>query len=699
MNKYEAEKLIQTLLSDQNATFRRGQWEAIDILVNQRRKLLVVQRTGWGKSAVYFIATRILRDQGLGTTIIISPLLALMRNQIQAAERLGLHAETINSSNTTDWQSIQNQILKNQVDLLLISPERLANEDFVQTVLQPIARHVGLFVIDEAHCISDWGHDFRPDYRRLTNILKQMPPNISVLATTATANDRVISDIRQQLGNIEVQRGVLTRESLVLQVLSLPDRAVRLAWLARTIPTLEGTGIIYVLTVRDAEQVAEWLNQQNIIAKPYHGSVVHRGFENSNEYRLYLEDLLLTNKIKVLVATSALGMGYDKPDIGFVIHYQAPSSVIAYYQQVGRAGRNIERAYGILLAGSEDQDIHRYFRNTAFPSEEHVQRILSVLEQEDGLSLTQLQERVNLRQGEIEKALKYLSVETISPVIKEERQWKRTPISYQLDHDKIQSLTQQREIEWKEIQTYIHTKTCLMEFLQRTLNDPHAQPCGCCMNCVGKPIIQPQLEPNHPLIIQAMQYLRRTETVLEPRKKMPTGLVLYGSLTKKLQELQAQEGRILSSWGDAGWGSMIVEDKRNGRFRDELVGAVFEMIMQRWQPQPFPKWLTYVPSLRHPNLVANFAERLAKKLQLPLYPVVHVVKEHPPQKLQQNSHYQCKNLDNIFEIIQPVQNTPVFLIDDIVDSRWTMTVVAALLRQAGSGDVFPVALASTTSQD
>lgn len=343
MNQQNAEKLIKILLNDEQATFRSGQWEAIDAIVNQRRKLLVVQRTGWGKSAIYFISTRILRNQGKGLTIIISPLLALMRDQIRAAERLGLRATTINSSNTTNWELIQHQILVDQIDILLISPERLANEDFVKTVLQPIAHHIGLFVVDEAHCISDWGHDFRPDYRRLVNILKQIPPNVPVLGTTATANDRVVQDIQQQLGNIEVQRGTLVRESLVLQTLSLPDQAVRLAWLAHIIPTLENTGIVYVLTIRDAEQVATWLNQQQIIAKPYYGDVQHPDFENSNKYRLYLEDLLLNNKIKVLVATTALGMGYDKPDLGFVIHYQAPSSVIAYYQQVGRAGATRSR--------------------------------------------------------------------------------------------------------------------------------------------------------------------------------------------------------------------------------------------------------------------------------------------------------------------------------------------------------------------
>jgi ATP-dependent DNA helicase RecQ len=328
MNRANAEQFLKTALANPSAQFREGQWEAIDALVNQQQKLLVVQRTGWGKSSVYFISTKIFRDRGMGPTIIVSPLLALMRNQIESAQRLGIVAETMNSTNREDWQSVTQRILKNQVDCLLISPERLANDQFVETVLHPIADRIALMVIDEAHCISDWGHDFRPDYRRIVNILRQLPANTPVLGTTATANNRVIQDIQTQLGNIQIQRGPLIRESLALQNIVLPDQASRLAWLAQTIPQLFGTGIVYTLTTRDAEQVAEWLVQNSIDAKAYHGSIEAEGFDNSNVYRHHLEDLLLTNQLKVLVATTALGMGYDKPDLGFVIHYQARKTKI-----------------------------------------------------------------------------------------------------------------------------------------------------------------------------------------------------------------------------------------------------------------------------------------------------------------------------------------------------------------------------------
>jgi len=392
MEKHDAEVLLKTAVGDPKARFRDGQWEAIDALVNRRQKLMVVQRTGWGKSSVYFISTRILRDRGAGPTVIVSPLLALMRNQIEAANRLGIRAVTINSTNQDNWPAISQSILADEVDAMLISPERLSNEAFVEEVLMPVADRIGLFVVDEVHCISDWGHDFRPDYRRLINVLRQMPPNLPVLGTTATANNRVIQDVQTQLGDIEIQRGPLVRDSLSLQTLRLPDQAARLAWLAQHIPELPGTGIVYVLTIRDAEQVTVWLNQQGIVARAYYGSVEHDDFENSNMYRQHLEDLLLGNEIKVLVATNALGMGYDKPDLGFVIHYQATGSVVAYYQQVGRAGRAIDNAFGVLLSGREDQNIHEFFRRSAFPDERDVNAILGVLAEHDELSVRQLEQ-------------------------------------------------------------------------------------------------------------------------------------------------------------------------------------------------------------------------------------------------------------------------------------------------------------------
>ena len=430
MNREQAEELLQKAVGNPNARFRDGQWEAIDAVSNRRAKLLLVQRTGWGKSAVYFVATRIFRDAGRGPTIIVSPLLALMRNQVEAAQRLGIRAASIDSSNRDDWDAIITDVINDQIDALLITPERLANENFRQSTLMKIADRIGLLVVDEAHCISDWGHDFRPDYRRLTNVLRMLPRNTPVLGTTATANDRVIGDIKTQLADFQIQRGPLSRHSLSLQTIRLDNQASRLAWLAQSIPQIPGSGIVYVLTKRDAEQVAAWLSRHGISARAYHAGLQGQA---GHDERRRLEDMLLNNEIKVLVATTALGMGYDKPDLSFVIHYQAPSSVVAYYQQVGRAGRAIPSAVGILLAGEEDEQIHDYFRRTAFPSEHAVEEVLNALEESDGKSIAELQNQLNMHKSQIEHVLKVLSVEVPSPAIKVGSKWHRTAAEFELD--------------------------------------------------------------------------------------------------------------------------------------------------------------------------------------------------------------------------------------------------------------------------
>ena len=699
MNRLKAQQLLQTALADSQADFRDGQWEAIDALVNHSQKLLVVQRTGWGKSAVYFISAKIFRDRGWGPTIIISPLLALMRNQIDAARRLGINAVTMNSTNTDDWQAVAQQILANEVDCLLISPERLANDTFVETVLRPIADRIALMVVDEAHCISDWGHDFRPDYRRIVNILRLLPANVPVLGTTATANNRVIADIKSQLGDIQIQRGPLIRDSLSLQTMVLPDQSARLAWLAQTIPTLGGTGIVYALTKRDAEQVAEWLQQNNIVARAYYSGVENSDFSDSDSYRQHLEDCLLNNQLTVLVATTALGMGYDKPDLRFVIHYQAPGSIVAYYQQVGRAGRGINSAFGVLLSGTEDHDIHEFFRESAFPSEQQVRQIIGKLEQSDGLTHYQIEETTNLRHGQIEKVLKWLSVENPAPIIKMGSQWRRTSIPFSMDRERIAHLTQQREIEWQEVQRYLQTKNCLMSFLRDALDDKTDVPCGRCVMCLTHAVVATPV--NSALVHRAATFLKHAETPIKPRIQVAANAFEEHGFRGNLPvNLRAQEGRVLSHWGDAGWGRMVAEDKHAGRFRDELVSAAAEMIHERWQPEPFPSWVCCVPSLNHPELVRDFARRLADALGLPFVDVVKKVKANEPQKRQQNRFHQCRNLDGVF-VIDPsnTNNGSVFLVDDIIDSGWTFTVIAALLQQAGSGKVCPCALASSSTNE
>ncbi|WLF83366.1 RecQ family ATP-dependent DNA helicase [Moraxella sp. ZY210820] len=687
-NPSRALELLRQGSSNPNAKFRDGQEEAITHLVTSTQRLLVVQKTGWGKSFVYFIATQLLRESGAGITLLISPLLALMRNQIAAAKRMGLKAVSINSENTDDWKQIEQEIISGQVDIVLISPERLANQNFINNVLSQIAGNIGLLVIDEAHCISDWGHDFRPDYRLIERIIKNLPPNLRVLATTATANQRVMDDLIAILGpNIEVSRGDLNRPSLTLQTIKLPSQIERLAWLAEQLPHLQGSGIIYTLTVRDANQVADWLKLQGFDVEAYTGE--------SGDKRIELEDKLLNNQVKALVATTALGMGYDKPDLGFVIHYQMPNSVVAYYQQVGRAGRALSNAYGVLLSGIEDDEISEFFIDSAFPKPNEVNQILNALKQSpNGLSSNELQDNINLSQGRISKALKVLSLESPAPLVKQGTKWQLTSATLSTDFwQRVNRLTELRKNEHQQMKNYVDLPFGQhMAFLVNALDGDTQQ------------IMPPQLPPLptliHPTFVQqASEFLHRSNVIIEPRKKWATGGSTQFSQKGNINpNFQAEEGRALSIWGDAGWGKLVKQGKyQDNHFADELVNACCEMI-ERWQPNPKPTWVTCVPSLRHPTLVPDFARRLAMKLGLPFMPIIQKIKKTEPQKMMQNSHMQAHNLDGVFQLSDNPLSEPVLLIDDMVDSRWTLTICSYLLKFNGSGAVFPLVLSQTSNQ-
>ena len=698
VSQAEAQALLRVAMTNPEADFRSGQWEAIDHIVNQRGKVLCIQRTGWGKSMVYFVAAKLMRAQGHGVTLIVSPLLALMRNQIEAANRLQLNALTINSTNTDDWDAVRRALLADRADLLLISPERLANDAFVTGVLQPIAARIGMLVIDEAHCISDWGHDFRPDYRRIGQVIERLPNNIAVLATTATANHRVERDVGAQLGdNVKVQRGPLMRSSLALQVMQIPSTADRLAWLADRIPALPGSGIVYTLTTRDAERVAAWLRQNGIEAHAYHSDI--EGVERER-----LEQALLANEVKCLVATTALGMGYDKPDLTFVIHYQTPGNVVAYYQQVGRAGRAIPLAYGVLLSGEEEARINGFFRDAAFPPEYQVKLILSALDEaEDGMRVRDLERTVNLRSSQIEKVLKLLVVEPYSPVIRIDGKWFRTPNPFAMDRERIAHLTQQRELEWEQMQEYVANRCCSMQFLATALDDSTGGPCGRCAFCLQRPVLP--IETERPTLVAARRFVLHSEMPLALKKQWElTALKHYAlqfgwSGLKIPHHLRGQDGRVLSRWGEPVWGALVAEGKAAGRFDDKLVEATVDLVQHRWPDAAKARWVTCIPSLRHPELVPDFARRLAEALGLPFLEAVKKVRETDPQKQMENRFYQCNNLDGAF-VVDPelCYCDPVLLVDDAVDSAWTLTLASVLLREAGVNAVVPFALASTAAK-
>ncbi|MGH8191891.1 MAG: DEAD/DEAH box helicase [Rhodanobacteraceae bacterium] len=686
--KYDAQRALALLRAGSGragAVFREGQEQAIRHVVEGRGRLLVVQKTGWGKSFVYFIATKLLREAGQGPALLVSPLLALMRNQIAAAERMGVRAATIHSGNQDEWDEVQSRLHRNDVDILLISPERLANEYFVARVLAPVTQRISLLVIDEAHCISDWGHDFRPHYRLLGRMVAALPPNVRLLATTATANDRVMRDLEDVLGpNLTALRGDLSRNSLTLQTIRMASQAERMAWLADRLETLVGNGIIYTLTVRDANQLAEWLKSQGHNVAAYSGQ--------TGDDRRALEDALLDNRVKALVATTALGMGFDKPDLGFVIHYQMPGSVVAYYQQVGRAGRAIEAAYGVLLSGEEDADINDWFINSAFPTHDEVAAVLGALERAPaGLSTSQLLETLNISRGRIIKTLELLDLESPAPIAKQGSRWQLTASELSdAFWERAERLTALRRMEQEQMHEYVGLRFGEhMAFLIKALDGDASQ--------IAPPTLPPLPQTIDPKRVQTgIAFLRRSDMPIESRKLWPGGgMPEYGIRGAIPEQHRAKPGRVLCVWGDAGWGNLVRQGKyHDGRFSDELVTACADML-KRWAPRTAPTWVTCVPSLRHPELVPDFARRLAVVLQLPFNAVLAKTGARPEQKSMQNSTQQARNVDGALALTGAVPSGPVLLVDDIVDSRWTLTVAAWLLRANGSGPAWPLALAQT----
>ena len=667
----------------ENAKFREGQKEAIEAVVNEKRTL-VVQKTGWGKSLVYFLATKLLKEKKRdGITLIISPLLALMNNQIDSAQRLGLNIKTINSDNKDEWDNIISDICDNNtVDALIISPERLANSDFVKDCLDKIKNRVNLFVVDEAHCISDWGHDFRPDYRRIVKILQLMPGNVPVLATTATANDRVVNDIVAQLGeNLVISRGELIRESLAIQVIKLQKKEDRLAWLAENIEKMPGSGVVYCLTKADCDLVTDWLNENNIKSEKYYADI-------SKEYKAIILDKFQKNEIKVLVATVAFGMGYDKPDIGFVIHFQRPANIVSYYQQIGRAGRGIELAYAVLLCGEEDEHINQYFISSAFPTEKDMNIVVDFITDNPGKSISEIKGALNIRANRVEKTLKYLTVsdDIYTEDVNRKKCYYKSAKKWKPDLERSEGITAIRYKEMQDMDEFTKQKGCYMKYIAEKLDDVNAKVCGKCSNCGGLLFDE---RVGAETVQRAQQFIKSKFGVIEPRKQFP-------DKTKIESEFQFKGGIVLSNYADAGYGMAVQKGKYlDGYFADELVDASVKILSEFIKNNNI-EWITPVTSKRHPKLVPDFAKRLADRLGIGYFEGIKKL-DAEEQKKFENSDGQYQNANNSFEIIQ-VKKENILLVDDMVDSRWTFTVCTIKMREMGSGDIYPFALANTAGR-
>ena len=688
----QAQAILEQLAGPE-AMLRDDQWTAIEALVVHRRQALVVQRTGWGKSAVYFIAAKLMRQAGQGPTVIVSPLLALMRNQVAAADRAEVHAATINSGNVADWDDIHRRVNDRELDVLLVSPERLNNPDFRDNVLPALAADAGLVVVDEAHCVSDWGHDFRPDYRRIRTLIAELGSGIPVLATTATANDRVVDDVASQLGvggrDTLVLRGVLDRQSLRLSVVKVGSPAKRTAWLAAQLGSLPGSGIVYTLTVAQANDVAALLRSMGHEVAAYTGST-------ETAEREQLEADLLTNRVKALVATSALGMGFDKPDLGFVVHLGAPSSPIAYYQQVGRAGRATESAEVILLPGREDQDVWRYFASVAFPSESMVRSVIRALDPEQAQSTPALEPLVDLNRSRLEMVLKVLDVD--GAVRRVKGGWISTGEPWSYDEERYRKLDEARRREQQAMLDYQDTQDCRMAFLRRQLDDPELDDgdrCGRCDNCTGE---RYSGDVDARALDVTTEQLSRPGVEVTPRKQWPSGMKKLGlDLSGRIDDGPAV-GRVIGRLTDLGWGGRLrrILDEPDGEVPDDVVRAAVD-VLAAWDWETRPTAVIGLDSATRPVLIGSLRARLAALGRLTDLGTLRYAPEHRPVRAA-NSAYRvaalCGSWESPDSAAIGAAAGPVLLVDDLIDTGWTLTMAARVLRQAGAPEVLPFALAS-----
>jgi ATP-dependent DNA helicase RecQ len=691
----DATTALRKLTGRDDAVFHDGQLEAIQALVDDRRRALVVQRTGWGKSAVYFIATLLLRQRGAGPTLLVSPLLALMRDQVAAAARAGVRAVAINSANPHEWEDTQAKLATDEVDILLVSPERLNNPRFRDEQLPALVDRMGMLVVDEAHCISDWGHDFRPDYRRLAELIARLPHDLPVLATTATANARVVTDVAEQLGSVDqvtTIRGSLARTSLRLGVLELTGSRDRLGWLLSHLAELPGSGIIYALTVSAAEDTARLLREGGHAVRAYTG-------RTDPEQREELERQLKDNELKALVATSALGMGFDKPDLGFVIHLGAPSSPVAYYQQVGRAGRATDNADVLLLPGREDAEIWHYFATSSMPSEERAAAVIGELSDKP-LSTPALEALVNIRRTPLELLLKVLDVD--GAVRRVQGGWVATGQPWTYDRERYERIAEARAAEQKSMLDYEHASTCRMEMLQRDLDDPTAAPCGRCDICAG-PWFPTDVADEAAQV--ASSTLDKVGVEIEPRAQWPTGATRLGVEVKGkiAEDERAEPGRAVARLTDLGWGGALRElfapGVEDAPVTDELLGACVR-VLKDWDWAQRPAAVVSMPSRSRPLLVDSLARGIARIGRLEDLGVLDLLGEGSRGGPGGNSAYRLADVWGTFGVsdelaagLAGLDGRPVLLVDDRVDSRWSITVAARELRRHGAGSVLPLALA------
>jgi ATP-dependent DNA helicase RecQ len=666
MNRKEAEVKLKDIFGFNH--FFDDQWKTIDRIL-QKKRVLLIEKTGFGKSLTFqFPAT-----QFDGLTIIFSPLIALMRDQIKSLKEKGIKVGLINSGQTDEENdlTIQNAI-NNKLKILYIAPERQENSVWQEAVLK---MNISFVVIDEAHCISTWGHDFRPAFKRIVNLTKLLPSNIPVLATTATATVSVANDIKNQIGgDIELIRGDLLRENLKLNVIHVESEEDKMAWISNYLKKVKGNGIIYTGTRSNAEIFSKWCESEKLNTIYYHAGL-------DSDSRKLVEKEWMNNKYKAVISTNALGMGIDKSDIRFIIHTQIPQSPIHYYQEIGRAGRDGQTAEIFLLFNPKDTDLPLSFINNARPSIDKYQRVINALKLEP-LGERNLMKATNLKQTQVRTIKADLLDQKIIREVMYGRS-KKYEYQYnapQLNTTVFEALRDHRLREFEKMVEYTNTDKCKMLYLCNYLGDTNSNNCEMCDSCLNN--------KNH---------FSMSESDKEKIKQFQDNF--FPILEVETNRTNLINGVASSYYGFSNVGRVIHKCKyeNGGDYPDILIKQTLKAFSKTFKGQKFDLIL-FVPPTKSGKLVENFATKIAYTIKLPIYSLKKS-RETKEQKIFQNSALKTENIKDVFEIGIDVTNKSILLIDDIFDSGATIKEIGKMLTKKGAKIIAPLVIAKTVGGD
>jgi len=669
MNRKEAEQLLKRTFNFSN--FYDEQWLTIEKILNGERVLLI-ERTGYGKSLCFQFPATIFP----GTTVIFSPLIALMRDQVKKLTTLGIPAKCVNSEQTPEENSQTiKEAIQGTVKILYIAPERQENNEWIDATRQ---MNLSMVVVDEAHCISVWGHDFRPAFKRIVNLVNLLPKGLPVLATTATATKRVEQDIARQIGNnITIIRGNLMRENLHLFVIKVSSEDEKLIWLGKNLNQIRGSGIIYTGTRVETETYSKWFEYLNISCTGYNA-----GLDGTS--RIEIENGFMTNKWKCIISTNALGMGIDKPDIRFIIHTQFPQSPIHYYQEIGRAGRDGKPSFIILLYNPKDRDLPEAFIEGGRPPLKKYEKVINAAKQEL-LGEKELMKKTNLKQNQIRVIKADLIEQGIirEVMIGKNKKYEFVPNSKPLDPKTFEELRDAKLNDLDKMIEYAETGGSRMKFLCDYLGDNASHSFSNCDN-TGLTKIVPSVSSEW------------TDKLREFRENY------FPELQAESKNSNNVNGVAASYYGDSNVGAAIHRSKyeNGGDFPDFLLRLFLKAYRKKFGQEKFDL-IVYVPPTVSGELVKNFAIRVSEVLQIPISHGLIKSKATREQKIFENTILKADNVIDAFTFDNPNQlsGKRILLIDDIFDSGATIKEVGKLLTKFGAIKIAPVVIAKTVGGD